>query len=372
MNSIIRAFGISTLLGLLTSAQAFAGGYVADVLRFKVDDGHAEVQAGRFWFKPLPTFSDAELEVGITVHNKIYNDVDALVCTERELSLYRAGRPARCAGVNRGKGSFTFRAPAHSPERLYLVINNSFSLVVKKKVSFTVFVRDRIDQVKRRALEDGLAKGSAAVSMMFEVPEFDLRVEPCGQDNAYSNSRTGDITICSEMFMGMALGGQKGALSAIMFHEMGHTLLNLWGLPGYDNEETVDEFAVVMLYLQGKQEYAIEWIDWFEKHDSRQQALTKLYVDDRHPLSVQRIRNIRRILQNPGPVIARWNRLLYPRMTVAGLEEVQKLAPMYADRDLAKKLIADKASSRPEKRVQYKEPNAPSSQQPMWAPPPQK
>ncbi|MEQ8507313.1 MAG: hypothetical protein RIB80_18480 [Rhodospirillales bacterium] len=146
--------------------------------------------------------------------------------------------------------------------------------------------------------------------------------------------------------MKLSAAGKKGALSAIMYHELGHTLLNLWGLPGFDNEETVDEFAVVMLYLDGRQEYALEFMEYFEKNNPWIEARMIIERGGRHPISSQRIRNVRRILSNPGPVIERWNRLLYPHMTVAGLENVLKTAPRYADRALAEKLIAEKSARR--------------------------
>ena len=61
---------------LLTISQSHADGFVAEVLSFKVDEGYAEVKAGRFWSKPLHANVGDEFEVNVRVHNKVYDDVD--------------------------------------------------------------------------------------------------------------------------------------------------------------------------------------------------------------------------------------------------------------------------------------------------------
>ena len=107
-----------------------------------------------------------------------------------------------------------------------------------------------------------------------------------------------------------------------------------WGLPGAGNEETADEFAMVMLYWGGVQEKAIDWIRYYALDDSTAQAAYMLKSGDRHPLSIQRIRNAKRILENPREVITRWNKLLYPHMTKQGLLKLLDTSPKYVDRPL--------------------------------------
>lgn len=372
MVSMIRVLGALVLFVFSDISHVNAAGYVAETLRFKLEGGYQEVKAGQFWSKPLSGNPGAEIEVSVNVHNKTYDDVDVFLCSEREYSYYQAGREARCAGMSRGKRAFSFKAPIRTSERHYLIINNSFSMLVTKKVSYTVYVRERIEPEKRRALEASLSKATDEISKMFEVSEFDMRVEPCGSENAYSNTRTGDITMCSELFVDLVRSGKKGALAAILNHELGHTLLNLWGLPGYDNEETVDEFALVMLYLAGNQEHTIEWMEWFEKNDPQAEARQRIYNDVRHPLSVQRIRNIRRMLRDPRSVIERWNRLLYPKMTVAGLQDVLNTSPKHADTELARRLI-DEKGGRGARHSDARERRpflAPPPQRPKWSKPP--
>lgn len=369
MVRLILLIGSLVVAGIGSVPQAIAGGYVAEVLRFEVSSGYVEVKAGNFWYEPISARPGAELEINVQVQNQKFNDVTALVCSQREFELYRTGQKVRCPGVDRGRGAFRFRASVQSKEPHYLILNNGFSLLLRKKVSYSVFANQPLQPKEKNKLQQGLEGVSAEITAMFEVPEFDLRVEPCGSENARSNFRTGDITICSEMFIKLAIAGKRGALTAITYHEMGHTLLNLWGLPGHDNEETVDEFAVVMLYMDGHQEYAIEFIEWFEKHDSWAEARNIIRYGDRHPISAQRIRNVRRILRDPGPVIARWNRLLYPRMTANGLRKVVQTSPQYADRDLAKRLISEKPVGQSRHQQQPSGRVATPPPQSNWAPP---
>jgi hypothetical protein len=51
--------------------------------------------------------------------------------------------------------------------------------------------------------------------------------------------------------------------------------------------------------------------------------------------SVQRIRNIERILDHPEQVVSRWNSLLYPHFTDSGLRAVIDNPGRFHDRALA-------------------------------------
>jgi len=326
---------LSFLICLLFSYQAYAAAQVSPVVAFPPMTKYVEVKAGQIWWTRLPVDQGDELRTSIYVHNDVYDDVDAFICSEADLMRFKAGDTSRCQGVNRGKRQFQFQYLVRSPENHYLVLNNSFSMIVKKKVNYTIEIAKHLDEQKRQTIENQLMGFSQQIQKNFNVQEFDIHLKPCGQQNAYSMNATGNIVICTELFFDLILKEMPGALAGIIFHELGHSLLNLWGLPNYGNEETVDEFAIVMLYWAGRQEMAFDMMKYFAAKNSQQEAQYKLSYDSKHPLSIQRVRNIERILRNPRDIIMRWNKLLYPQMTKAGLRELLETSPMYADKELA-------------------------------------
>lgn len=322
------------------TSEAIAGATVSPLARFELFSGYEEVKAG--WNKavPIDVRPGDQLEVSARVLNKrAYNDIDLFVCTDRDLQNFRNDRPSNCRGANRWRGQFTFKYDVASEGPHYLLINNSFSLILKKKLNIEVNVVRNIDPDLQRNLRKALEKWNEEIIRSFKIQPFDVSIAPCGTKNAYSESRTGNIRMCSELFFDLLRRDFRDAIRGILYHELGHTLLNLWGLPGWNSEETVDEFAIVMLYWAGAQEKVLDWINYNLANNSRDEALQMLQQGSRHPLSVQRVRNAKEILRNPGPVIQRWNKLLYPKMTPYGLKKVIEIAPKYADKALAAKFM---------------------------------
>lgn len=339
----IYVLALVSLNGTIQSVAA--KGIISDKVRFEVGNGYTAVAAGKQWRRSLPGKFGDVYEVSLQVHNKRYDDISAYVCSARELQKLNQTGQARCDGVNRYRGRISFRAPIRTREPYFLVIDNSFSMILTKKVSYSVVVTTPWPAEAARHARNLFDGFSAEIQRTFKVPKFNVSLSPCGQVNASSNTVTGDIIICTELYVPEVKKRRQGAIIGVMFHELGHSLLSLWGIPGNRNEELVDEFAVVMMYLGGIQERAYEMVEWFQEKDSRREAMAVLHQDSPHPISVQRVRNIRRILQNPRPVVERWNQILYPRMTKAGLQKVLKDTPQYYDRALAERLLASRPDS---------------------------
>jgi hypothetical protein len=144
-----------------------------------------------------------------------------------------------------------------------------------------------------------------ALDVDYVLPEIHVSVKPCGASNA-SSTRT-VVVICSELLAELRSRRQEGALPAIVLHEVAHTLLNAWGLPGYDNEELADEFATVRQRRDPNGLAA--FVRWLGQQDSTSEALEQLINGDRHPISIQRTRNIKAASENPQ-LLERWERLL--------------------------------------------------------------
>ena len=114
------------------------------------------------------------------------------------------------------------------------------------EVSATVFKLGLIDTDAAAGIRTSLAAPLQMLADDYVLPPFTVALRGCGNSNAYSQGPR--IVICTELIGDLTKRNLLDALLPIIFHEVGHTLLNLWGLPGYDNEDVADEFAVVRAF----------------------------------------------------------------------------------------------------------------------------
>lgn len=329
------------LIGVLLSTQAvYAQAFVAEKMRFDVGSQAYDVKAGLRVSNQIPDLNIGDsVSISIQPINKVFPDVSVYICHEDDARDYLAGYNSRCRGVTKGIAPYSFNYDAYKDGKHYIVFDNSYSMMNAKRGSYAIALTKVIPEAERKKLEAGFSQLPQSIQAQFRVDPFKLYIQPCGQENAFSTIATGDITFCSELLFPLLVKQREGAVIGIMMHEVGHTLLNLWGMPNWDNEETVDEFAIVYLYMDGLQEKAMDLIAYYEEKNSAQEAAIKLNIDDRHPVSIQRIRNIKRILRNPRPVMERWNKFLYPHMTDEGLTKIIGNAGAYGDAELARKIL---------------------------------
>lgn len=147
-----------------------------------------------------------------------------------------------------------------------------------------------------------------ALDEFYILPKFKISILPCGTANAFSSP---DIIICSELISDLFERGLSDALYPILLHEVAHSLLNLWNLPGYDNEDLADEFAATML-SRVDSSYNNAFIKYLEDSDSITEAIVQLNEGSRHTISIQRARNIRIALAKINQIEKRWETLLNP------------------------------------------------------------
>jgi hypothetical protein len=155
---------------------------------------------------------------------------------------------------------------------------------------------------------------------LFVFPDFRVSIRHCGFENAFSDP---NITLCMELIEKLADQDLHDAVQFVLFHELGHTLLHLWGLPGWDNEDMADEFATVFLMLTDQDTTALAAAQWWASEASEEEVRAKLWIDDRHTLSPQRARNIIAWLNQRDDLLRRWQKLLIPNMQT---EVLKKLA----------------------------------------------
>jgi hypothetical protein len=181
-------------------------------------------------------------------------------------------------------------------------------------VRFTLFRRMNSPELAAAAkelIEDAIRPLQASHALPF----FNIYVRPCGFRNAFS---TRDVVICTELVSDLLGNGLGDALLPILFHELAHSLLFLWNLPGFDNEDLADEFAAVLLGNINP-ESIDAYIKWLEGHDSVREAVIQITEGDRHTISIQRARNMKAALAKQDDLRRRWVNLLKPfRRKVVG------------------------------------------------------
>ncbi len=84
---------------------------------------------------------------------------------------------------------------------------------------------------------------------------------------------------------------------------------------------------MVMLNMKGR---VLAKAEFFAANPSMSELLAKAFKDDRHPLSVQRARNIRRWANDPT-LVRKWQTVFVPHMQTALLERLAKQPPDWAD-----------------------------------------
>jgi hypothetical protein len=105
-------------------------------------------------------------------------------------------------------------------------------------------------------------------------------------------------------------------------HELGHSLLRSWGLPGWDQEDIADDFAVYLLLQQDNGEtMAKAFGEFFVSMDAMKPYLAGP-LRGRHSSGQQRYDKIQVRLSEPARFMEEWNLLLYPHTTTALLQGI--------------------------------------------------
>jgi hypothetical protein len=201
---------------------------------------------------------------------------------------------------------FTSLPALPSNEGAILAFVNRGSTVVRGEI--------RVDRIGtrpiaiRKTIENIVALPVRSLNKAYVLPKLSITVKPCGQINAFS---TPDIVICSELIAELSEKDLAYALWPVVLHELGHSILWIWKIPGYDNEDVVDNFAAAMLAKVAPK--AIEqYVSWFESMDPIAEAAARLASASKHPLSIHRARALQKLVRDPSAEMSKWDELLKP------------------------------------------------------------
>jgi len=304
-----------------------------------------EIEAGRWSGIRLSNLvSTATLDVALSTDGEL----GVLLLDESGYGALPAGFGAGAGAMFRGRTDDEIGFFVTVPESgdYYLVIDNRAG---DRPRSYTLEVTASLDtdaaglpaQAAAR-LEASLDRLTDALAQLFVFESLDIRAARCGRENLYSDAD--GIVICAEFAQRLMdqLGDRQKASDALafaVFHELGHVLLRQWRYPAYDNEEVADEFATMLMRLLGADAKVRAQAEYFAAGDADAEVERKLATDDRHPLSVQRARNILRWLADPK-LVRRWQPVLVPHMRTALLEQIADQPPGWADAELVAEELA--------------------------------
>lgn len=341
-----RLYILILIFTCIYSARADADVFISSKLGIILPPVSDTISAGQMKWYPLSSQNNSvykaeKFEITVAV-NSAFPDIGAYVCDETNLQLLINSQPFRCFGEAKGYNTFTIEAERYSDQTHYLVFNNRYSLLTAKNIGTHIYVETEATDEYRQQFKSAIEELLVGLHETFNAPEFDVSVAPCRTENAFSTVKGGHITLCSELIFGAILENNHGAFLSVLLHELGHTLLNLWGEPHYTNEKTADEFAIAFLLMipDNKGEAAIhDWIRWFKDNQYLEGEISAMISGDQHPLTAQRVAAIEQILLSRGDFQRRWANALYPHMTDKGLNEILSNPYDGANLELARQIL---------------------------------
>ena len=331
---------VLTLVAVMLSASA------AQSAQEQSASINSEVEAGENYTTRLRNLpKDAE----VSVHIETSGEVAVLLINHRDYTAFPETKGPLFSGQITDSLDFSIRIPASG--NYYLVLDNrkgekklEFKLQLTAKARAPDVTTSAETSEKLKQANQDLEKFEANLRQFFIFDELKFSLENCGTANAYNKKDT--VIICIELGLRLyQMGDKQKARDMLMFtmmHEIGHVLLRQWGYPFYDNEELVDEFTTALLVMFNQGYRARSPAEYFSSLSPEQELETKRTRDDRHPLSIQRARNILRWLEEPD-LVRRWQKIFVPHMQTTVLEALDKHPKTWTDRKLVEQELASRS-----------------------------
>jgi hypothetical protein len=219
-------------------------------------------------------------------------------------------------GAVKGIGKYNFKIPQDGV--YYVVLDNGHAWLLPRNVALPLDAILPQSTATSEQLQKVLQAMYSQLKQVFIFPDFQTSVRHCGVVNAFSNP---NITLCAELVEELQAKGMMNAFVFVYLHELGHSLMREWGLPLWDNEDAADEFATAFLLMGNQKKIALDSAQWWQSEGATtQDAVAKIWMDDRHSLSPQRARNIIRWVNDANDIKQRWEHVLVPHMQTAVLQ----------------------------------------------------
>jgi hypothetical protein len=291
------------------------------------------VKAGEYIRYTFPLFQGTTLHAKFVVTGGSNNKANVWLLDLANFLLFQNGKEFRyykgTSMAVSGVASYTFKIP--ETNTYVLIIDNRGAMVYSRTVSLYVYGISPQETTDTKQGAEEFQKLYDGLKQLFIFKDFQISFRHCGFENAFSDP---NITICIELIEKLASKNLESAMGFVLFHELGHTLLHDWDLPLWDNEDVQDEFAVVVCLLAEARESAVAAAKYWSDSGSSDEALAKLYIDDRHTISPQRARNIIHWLDDPDELLRRWQKMLIPNMQTEALRALDQETDSWTNHDL--------------------------------------
>jgi Putative metallopeptidase len=278
------------------------------------------VNAGQALQYSFPLVSGTTLSAQFQVQGGVNNDIQVFLLDGNNYQLFSAHRSFKpfsgTAGPIVGIGKYNFKIPEDGV--YYVVLDNGQAWLLPRNVSLYLDAILPQSTPTSEELRTTLQTMYSQLKQVFIFPDFKTSVQHCGVVNAFSNP---NITLCAELLEELQAKGVTDAFVFVYLHELGHTLMRQWGLPLWDNEDAADEFATAFLLMGNQKKIALDSAQWWQSEGATtQDAVAKIWMDDRHSLSPQRARNIIRWVNDANDITQRWEHVLVPHMQTGVLQ----------------------------------------------------
>lgn len=292
---------------------------------------------------PLPSTNstDNHYKIEVTSKNQTYKDITAYLVDENNLRLFKNGNDYKGIGYSRAKAPFSIKGSTNTVGQKFLILDNSHANFITKKIEVSIQAIIPLHPKASEKIEEALSNLYTSLKKVLIFDDFDINVRPCGTVNAFSEIKTGNIYLCTELIDNIFKNDNFEALTFIIFHELGHSLFNIWNLPGGNNEDMADEFATFILLLGGAEGEDVlqKSLSYWKNRDPKAEAMNMIKYGDRHSLSIQRMRNIQENIKNKDDFLEKWNTFIYPHMTTKVLQDIIDNSLPQANIPLAKSIL---------------------------------
>lgn len=290
-----------------------------------------------------------EIPRGTALSLEISTDgkVDVLLLGVDDYASFPSVQRPLFRGSTGDRISASVRAPSRGD--YYVVVDNRGGASARS-VGVTIAGDTADAEAAPRPRDEGAPSGAEPelgsfqekLGQLLEFEPFAIRVAACGRPQAFADAS--GVVLCREYVekLDAALGDREQARDALLFtlfHEIGHVLLRQWRYPTHANEETADEFAAALLVMLGQPERLEAQARLFEANASLLEAVVRSLADDRHPLSAQRARNLRR-WSGDADLVRRWQPVFVPHLKTAVLERLRREPTPWMDRELVERELA--------------------------------
>lgn len=162
--------------------------YVASTMATDPVQQSTIVLAGKYEVIQLPGMGSANDFYKITMNTKnaVYRDVTAFIVDEENLISFKQGYRYSGLGYSKAPTPFVIEGSLSSTGKKYLLIDNTYAALIKKKIDFTVESKFELDQAQQEKIKNFFSAYYAGLKKNLIFPDFDIHIEQCGKANAFS------------------------------------------------------------------------------------------------------------------------------------------------------------------------------------------